>query len=109
MHRFRSDLPTALVVVLLLLLGACGGSSGTTVVEPPEPALPTLILHAPAIDVAVALSIFSGKTPEEISGLNEQDTFTAIGLSEHLTPQRSNGLKSLVGRIKATAEAAQAA
>ena len=59
--------------------------------------------------VAVALSIFSGKTPEEISQLNEQDTFEAIGLSEHLTPQRSNGLKSLVGRIKATAEAAQAA
>ena len=59
--------------------------------------------------VAVALSIFSGKTPEEISKLNEQETFRAIGLSEHLTPQRSNGLKSLVGRIKATAEAAQAA
>ena len=58
--------------------------------------------------VAVALSIFSDKTPEEISELDEQETFIAIGLSEHLTPQRSNGLKSLVAKIKATAQAAQA-
>ena len=58
--------------------------------------------------VAVALSIFSGKSPAEIAGINEQETFTAIGLAEHLTPQRSNGLKSLVGKIKAIAGAALA-
>jgi len=58
--------------------------------------------------VAVALSIFSGKTPEEVTQLDEQDTFKAIGLAEHLTPQRSNGLKSLVGKIKATAQASLA-
>ena len=55
--------------------------------------------------VAVALSIFSGKTPLEIVDLDKQETFVAIGLAEHLTPQRSNGLKSLVGKIKATAQA----
>ena len=58
--------------------------------------------------VAVALSIFSDKTPAEIAELDEQETFVAIGLSEHLTPQRSNGLKSLVGKIKAIAQAALA-
>jgi len=58
--------------------------------------------------VAVALSIFSGKTPEEVAQLDEQQTFHAIGLAEHLTPQRSNGLKSLVGKIKATSQAAMA-
>ena len=55
--------------------------------------------------VAVALSIFSNKTPAQIAELDEQETFIAIGLAEHLTPQRSNGLKSLVGKIKATANA----
>lgn len=58
--------------------------------------------------VAVALSIYSGKTPQEVAQLDEQETFQAIGLAEHLTPQRSNGLKSLVGKIKATAQAALA-
>ena len=58
--------------------------------------------------VAVAVSIFSNKTPQEIAELDEQETFVAIGLSEHLTPQRSNGLKSLVSKIKATAQAVQA-
>ena len=53
--------------------------------------------------VAIALSLFSDKTPQQIAGIDEQKTFHAIGLAEHLTPQRSNGLKSLVGRIKATA------
>ena len=55
--------------------------------------------------VAVALSIFSDKTPAEIAELDEQETFVAIGLAEHLTPQRSNGLKSLVGKIKSIAQA----
>ncbi|NKB50964.1 MAG: cysteine desulfuration protein SufE [Rhizobiaceae bacterium] len=58
--------------------------------------------------VAIALSIFSGKTPQEIFQHDEQQVFRTIGLAEHLTPQRSNGLKSLVGKIKATAEAALA-
>ncbi|MGI9365332.1 MAG: SufE family protein [Rhizobiaceae bacterium] len=54
--------------------------------------------------VAVALVLFSGKTPSEIEATDEDATFHAIGLSEHLTPQRANGLKSLVAKIKATAE-----
>ena len=54
--------------------------------------------------VAVALVLFSGKTPTEIAAIDEDATFHAIGLSEHLTPQRANGLKSLVGKIKSTAE-----
>ena len=56
--------------------------------------------------VAIALTLFSGKTPEEIITTDEQSVFRDIGLGEHLTPQRSNGLKSLVGKIKATASSA---
>ena len=54
--------------------------------------------------VAIALSIFSGKSPSEILETDEQDVFRQIGLAEHLTPQRSNGLKSLVSRIKSIAQ-----
>lgn len=56
--------------------------------------------------VAIALSIFSERTAGEILAINEQDTFDAIGLQDHLTPQRSNGLKSMVKRIKSIAAGA---
>ncbi len=55
--------------------------------------------------VAIALSIFSGRSPAEISAIDEQDTFRSIGLEEHLTPQRANGLRSMVKRIKEIAAA----
>ena len=55
--------------------------------------------------VAIALTLFSGRKPSEIVSIDEDETFQAIGLSEHLTPQRSNGLRSMVARIKALAEA----
>lgn len=53
--------------------------------------------------VAIALAIFSGKAPKEIVETDEGDVFREIGLEEHLTPQRSNGLKSMVLTIKKTA------
>ncbi len=56
--------------------------------------------------VAIALTIFSGKTAKEILATDEQQTFKAIGLEEHLTPQRSNGLRSMVARIKSIAHSA---
>lgn len=57
--------------------------------------------------VAIALSIFSGKSPAQILDTDERDVFLSIGLQEHLTPQRANGLKSMVGKIKSIAGAAQ--
>lgn len=50
--------------------------------------------------VAIALVIFSGKTPDEIVLTDEKDVFQSIGLEEHLTPQRTNGLRSMVLRLK---------
>jgi cysteine desulfuration protein SufE len=55
--------------------------------------------------VAIALSIFSGKSAEDILQTDEQDIFNSVGLQEHLTPQRANGLRSMVQRIKAIAQA----
>lgn len=56
--------------------------------------------------VAVALAVFSGKTAQDVLATDVDAIFNQLGLQEHLTPQRSNGLKSMIGRIRADAEAA---
>ncbi|MEJ0012324.1 MAG: SufE family protein [Bauldia sp.] len=56
--------------------------------------------------VAVALAIFDDKTPSEIRSLDAEAIFDKLDLRAHLTAQRSNGLRSLVDRIRREAEAA---
>ena len=55
--------------------------------------------------VAIALALFDDKTPEEIAATDAEAAFARLELREHLTAQRSNGLRSLVNRIKAEAAA----
>ncbi|KAB2851604.1 MAG: SufE family protein [Hyphomicrobiaceae bacterium] len=57
--------------------------------------------------VALLLSIFSGKTPREIHRIDAAAIFKRLGLGEHLTPQRSNGLNSMVNRLRADAARAR--
>jgi cysteine desulfuration protein SufE len=59
--------------------------------------------------IAITFMIFSGKTPTEILGLDANAIFARLGLKDHLTPQRSNGLASMVARIKADARQVLAA
>lgn len=59
--------------------------------------------------VAVALALFSGRSAPEILEADAEATFARLGLQEHLTPQRSNGLRSMVARIKDDARQALAA
>lgn len=54
--------------------------------------------------VAIVLEIYSGRTPTEIMSLEAEPILKSLGLSEHLSPQRSNGLRAMVGRIRAEAE-----
>lgn len=56
--------------------------------------------------VALALQIYSGQTPEAIANLDAKAIFQALGLSEHLSMQRSNGLSAMVARIQSDARAA---
>jgi cysteine desulfuration protein SufE len=56
--------------------------------------------------VAIVLALFSGRRASEIAATNAEDTFRALGLDEHLTPQRANGLRAMVKRIQHTAQAA---
>lgn len=56
--------------------------------------------------VAVTLQIFSGRKASLIRELNANDILKELDLEEHLSPQRSNGLKAMIGRIKTEAQAA---
>jgi cysteine desulfuration protein SufE len=50
--------------------------------------------------IAVLGILFSGKTPGEISAINTDAEFQALGLDQHLSPSRRNGLVSMVEKIK---------
>src|SRR5947207_12755929 len=50
--------------------------------------------------VAIVLTLFSGRTPKEILSTDALAVFEEFGFRDHLTPQRSNGLRSMVERIK---------
>jgi cysteine desulfuration protein SufE len=50
--------------------------------------------------IAITLAIFSGKRASKIREIDETTYFNEIGLQDHITPQRSNGLISMVKRIK---------
>lgn len=56
--------------------------------------------------VAILLALYSGRTATEILATDAEATLGELGLREHLTPQRSNGLSAMVGRIRRDAEAA---
>jgi cysteine desulfuration protein SufE len=53
--------------------------------------------------IAIAFMIYAPLTRDEITKLDAVPLFAELGLKEHLTPQRSNGLASMVARIKADA------
>ncbi len=55
--------------------------------------------------VAIATQVFSGKTDATIRALDTDALFAELGLSEHLSSQRANGLRSMVARIKREAGA----
>ena len=55
--------------------------------------------------VALAIAIFSGRRAADILTIDAEAIFAGLGLREHLTSQRSNGLRSMVNRIKTEAAA----
>jgi cysteine desulfuration protein SufE len=59
--------------------------------------------------IAILLTLFSGRTPREILATDALLVFDEFGFREHLTPQRSNGLRAMVERIRADAREALAA
>ena len=53
--------------------------------------------------IAILLAVHSGQTAAEVLATDAQAIFGTLGLNEHLTPQRSNGLASMMSRIRADA------
>ena len=58
--------------------------------------------------VAILFATYSGKAARDILGTDAIALFERLGLKEHLTPQRSNGFRSMVERIHSDARAALA-
>jgi cysteine desulfuration protein SufE len=59
--------------------------------------------------IAILLTLLSGRTPQEILATDALAMFDELGFREHLTPQRSNGLRSMVERIRSDARETLAA
>jgi cysteine desulfuration protein SufE len=58
--------------------------------------------------IAILFALYSGKSARDILAIDSLALFDRIGLRENLTPQRSNGLRSMVERIHAEARVALA-
>ena len=58
--------------------------------------------------IAILFALYSGKGAKQILSTDAVALFEKLGLREHLTPQRSNGFRSMVDRIRHDANAALA-
>jgi cysteine desulfuration protein SufE len=58
--------------------------------------------------IAILFALYSGKRAKDILDTDAEALFGRLGLRENLTPQRSNGLRAMVDRIRAEAKAALA-
>ncbi len=59
--------------------------------------------------VALALAIYSGRPAQEILATDAFAIYEKLGLAAHLTPQRSNGVRAMIDRIKSDARTAREA
>jgi cysteine desulfuration protein SufE len=58
--------------------------------------------------IAILFALYSGKPAGDILSTDAIALFERLGLRDHLTPQRSNGFRSMVERIRRDAQAALA-
>lgn len=56
--------------------------------------------------VAILLALYSGEKASDILKIDAENVLRTLGLDEHLTPQRSNGLRSMVQRLRIDAQKA---
>ncbi|XSG81229.1 MAG: SufE family protein [Methyloligella sp. ZOD6] len=80
--------------------------------DEPGTARPRLIFHGDSDAhivrglIAILFSLYSGKPADEILKIDPDEMLARLNLTEHLTPQRSNGLSAMVRRIRADASEA---
>jgi cysteine desulfuration protein SufE len=56
--------------------------------------------------IAVLLALYDGQPVEEVAKIDATAEMGRLGLNDHLSAQRSNGLRAMVERIQQTAAAA---
>jgi cysteine desulfuration protein SufE len=82
-------------------------------IEPTNPPTVTFVADSDAHLVrgliAVLMILYAGKTPTQIMGIDANAVFAKLGLDQHLSPTRRNGLEGMVKRIRAIAAQAAAA
>ena len=54
---------------------------------------------------AILIALYSGRSPQEIAETDAIAIFDELGLREHLSTQRSNGVAAMVNRIRSEARA----
>ncbi len=59
--------------------------------------------------IAIVASLLSNRSVDDIVGIDAKAALSRLGLHEHLSPQRSNGLTAMVARIKSDAQKARRA
>lgn len=93
------------------LVRGCASRVWLVVDEPPREQ-PTLLKFRGESDahivqglIAILRAIYDGLPADDVVKIDAFSIFAKLGLSDHLTPQRSNGLKSMIERIRAAAAA----
>ena len=54
--------------------------------------------------LSIILMMYSNKSPQEILSVDAKAVFKELGLDQHLSPSRANGLNSMVQRIQIYAQ-----
>ncbi|HFB2047970.1 MAG: SufE family protein [Hyphomicrobiaceae bacterium] len=49
--------------------------------------------------IAILLAIYNDKSASQILNIDASAIFNTLGLNDHLSPQRANGLRSMITRI----------
>ncbi|MGH1329623.1 MAG: SufE family protein [Paracoccaceae bacterium] len=58
--------------------------------------------------IAILHALYAGQSLAEVGAIDAQAELARLGLADHLSAQRSNGLRAMIQRIRETAEAAAA-
>src|SRR6185295_2509781 len=112
--RMLTPLPEALRTETNKVQGCASQVWLATDVRPNGAAGPTLTFvgdsdaHIVRGLIAILFALYSGKGAREILSTDAIALFEKLALREHLTPQRSNGFRSMVERIRRDAQAALA-
>ncbi len=56
--------------------------------------------------IALLRTLYNGSTPAEVLAVDARAEMARLGLNDHLSAQRSNGLRAMIERIRETAAAA---